>query len=84
MKANVKTKTALKTVSSALNEAEILFGFDLVKRPNRMELNVHTDKKETQFTCVNPSVMKNFLDELKALSPDHNEDIEELLLEIAS
>lgn len=84
MQANVKTKTALKAVSSALNEAEILFGLDLVKLPNRLELSVHTNINFVQFTCVNTLVMSSFLDKLQALSPDHTEDIKELLLELVS
>ncbi|MED4456153.1 hypothetical protein [Metabacillus fastidiosus] len=84
MKANVKTETALNTISNVLNEAEFLFGFDLVKLSNRTELNVLTDEKEVEFVCVNPSVMKDFLNKLKVLSPNHKDDIEELLLELAS
>ena len=84
MKANVATNKTLKVISNTLNEAEFLFEFDLVRRPNRVELNIVTDKKEVQFTCVNPSVMEKLLGELKILSPEHNDDIEELFSELAS
>ncbi|MFJ3388805.1 hypothetical protein [Lysinibacillus sp. NPDC086135] len=82
MKANVQIKEALQVISTTLNEAQFLLAFDIVRKPNRLELNVVTEEKEVEFTCVDPLKMKNFLIKLKNITPYHQDDIDELLSEI--
>lgn len=84
MKANVQTKEALQVISDTLNEAQILLAFDIVRKPNRVELNITTEEKEVVFTCVDPLKMENFLVKLKDTAPYHHDDIDELLTEIVS
>jgi len=84
MKANVQIKEALQVISTTLNEAQFLLAFDIVQKPNRVELNVVTEEKEVEFTCVDPSKMENFLVKLKDVAPYHHDDIDELLTELVS
>lgn len=84
MKVNVQTKEALQVISDTLNKAKMLLAFDIVKKPNRVELNVETEEKEVVFTCVDPLKMEIFLEKLKTSVPYHNDDIDELLAELAS
>lgn len=66
-------------VQHTLNKAKMLLAFDIVKKLNRVELNVATEEKEVVFTCVDPLKMENFLVELKDIVPHHRDDIDELL-----
>lgn len=82
MKVNVQTKEALQVISDTLNKAKMLLAFDIVKKPNRVELNVETEEKEVVFTCVDSSKMEDFLVKLKNTTPYHQDDIDELISEI--
>lgn len=84
MKVNVQTKEALQVISDTLNKAKMLLAFDIVKKPNKLELNVETEEKGVVFTCVDSLKMESFLVELKDIVPHHHDDIDELLGELDS
>lgn len=79
MQTNVQQKTALKQVSNILNTCDFLFGFEVESLPQRTELHILTDLYDAKFTKINNIEMISFLHNLKDYSPEHIDDIDELI-----
>lgn len=82
MKANVKEKTAVKEISTLLNNCSMLLQLDLHQYASFYTLSVATDQGKGEFQVKTKEKMLSFLSELKNSCYHNKEDIEELIEDI--
>lgn len=82
MKANVKTKTAIKEMSGLLNNCSMLLQLDVHQYASFFTLKVATDQGKGEYQVKTQEKMIDFLNELKKKCIHNHEDIEELIEEL--
>lgn len=76
-----KRKESVEKIASALNNCDMLLGFEIEDRVNSLVLHVQTNELVIEYTEVEPENMKTFLNDLKSIV-NNKDDIDELLEEI--